>query len=71
MIPRLNKLDGIQELKTTPDGALEFQFAPGEDLRPKVARYVIEAGYDLLELRVAGLSLEEIFLELTKDNVKS
>jgi ABC-2 type transport system ATP-binding protein len=44
---------------------VEFQFAPGQDIRPQVARAVIEAGFDLLEMRPLGMSLEEIFLELT------
>jgi hypothetical protein len=32
-----------------------------------VAKAVIHAGFDLLELRPVGMSLEEIFLELTRD----
>jgi len=32
-----------------------------------VARAVVSAGYELLELRALDLSLEEIFLELTRD----
>jgi ABC-2 type transport system ATP-binding protein len=44
---------------------IEFEFAPGKDARPDVAKLVIDEGYDLLELRPLGLSLEEIFLELT------
>ena len=71
LVPKLKELEGIQDVKANPDGALEFQFAPGQDLRPLVAKTVVKAGYDLLELRPAGMSLEEIFLELTKDNVKS
>lgn len=45
----------------------EFETQPGLDLRPEVARTVIEAGYDLLELRPLGASLEEVFMELTRD----
>ena len=32
------------------------------------AKAVIQGGYELLEMRPIGLSLEEIFLELTRDN---
>ena len=35
---------------------------------PQVAKAVIQAGYELLEMRPIGMSLEEIFLELTRDN---
>jgi hypothetical protein len=31
----------------------------------------MQAGYELLELRPVGLSLEEIFLELTRDNANA
>ncbi len=64
----LHKVKGVQHLKTNPDGSLEFQFAPGQDARPEVARTVIKSGYDLLEMRPVGMSLEEIFLELTRED---
>ncbi len=67
LIPQLKKIKGIQEIKVRPDGALEFQFAPGVEIRPLVARAVVGANYDLLELSPVGMSLEEIFLELTRD----
>ena len=35
-------------------------------MRPDLARAVVEAGWNLNELRVVGESLEEIFLELTR-----
>jgi ABC-2 type transport system ATP-binding protein len=63
-------LEGVQNAKAQADGSVEFQFAPGRDVRPAVARAVVAAGYDLLELRPVGMSLEEIFLELTRDNTK-
>ena len=64
---KIGKVKGVQNAKTNPDGTLEFQFLPAQDARPAVARAVIESGYDLLEMRPVGLSLEEIFLELTKE----
>ena len=65
---KIRKIQGIQNVNAHLDGSLEFQFAPGQDVRPEVARIAIKAGYDLLELRQVGMSLEEIFLELTRDN---
>ena len=67
LMAQIAKIKGVQDIKIRPDGALEFQFAPGVDVRPEVAKTVIMAGYDLLELSPVGLSLEEIFLELTRD----
>ena len=67
LAPRIEKVKGVQQVKTNPDGSLEFQFLPAQDVRQQVAKTVIEAGYDLIEMRAVGLSLEEIFLELTKE----
>ncbi len=64
----VTKVKGVQNVHSQPDGSLEFQFAPGQDVRPEVAKAVINAGYDLLELRPVGMSLEEIFLELTRED---
>jgi len=47
---------------------VEFEFAPGQDVRPEVAKAVIKEGFDLLEMRPVGMSLEEIFLELTSSD---
>jgi ABC-2 type transport system ATP-binding protein len=61
---------GVRGVELKSDGAIEFEFASGKDLRPEVAKQVIKAGYDLLELRPMGMSLEEIFLELTGPDAK-
>jgi len=70
LAPKISKIKGVKHVKAQPDGTLEFQFAPSEDVRPEVAKTVIGSGFDLLELRPVGLSLEEIFLQLTQDNAK-
>jgi ABC-2 type transport system ATP-binding protein len=71
LLPQIAKINGVQHTSIRPDGALEFQFAPGVDVRPEVARTTIMSGCDLLELSPIGLSLEEIFLELTRDGATS
>jgi ABC-2 type transport system ATP-binding protein len=67
----VQKVRGVRSVQTQGDGALEFQFAPGQDVRPDVAKAIIGAGYDLMELKPVGMSLEEIFLELTRDDAAS
>jgi len=64
--PLIARIDGVQDIKILDDGALEFQFAPATDIRPTVAKAVVQAGLDLLELSPVRMSLEEIFLELTR-----
>jgi ABC-2 type transport system ATP-binding protein len=58
---------GIISIKQQVDGGLEIESIPGQDPRPEIARRIIGEGYDLLELRSIGLSLEDIFLELTRE----
>src|SRR5512138_3660301 len=66
----IQKIKGVRTVQSQSNGAVEFQFAPGQDVRPEVAKAVIGAGYDLMELRPVGMSLEEIFLELTREDAK-
>jgi ABC-2 type transport system ATP-binding protein len=58
---------GVEKAVLKDKGGLEFESSPGEDVRAEVARAVVGAGYDLLELRALDMSLEQIFLELTRD----
>jgi ABC-2 type transport system ATP-binding protein len=66
----VKQVKGVQAVSTRDDGGVEFEFASGKDLRPEVAKQVINSGYDLIELRPVGMSLEEIFLELTSADAK-
>jgi len=63
----LKRVEGVNRVVPNMNGGVEFENIPGQDPRPAVARAVVEAGYDLLEIRPIGLSLEEIFLQLTRD----
>lgn len=60
-------LPGISRSSVKGEGELEFETLPGQDPRPDVARALVNAGFDLLEMKPVGLSLEEIFLQLTRD----
>ncbi len=66
----IKEIKGVRDVELKEDGVVEFEFSSGKDLRPEVAKQVIKSGYDLLELRPLGLSLEEIFLELTNSESK-
>jgi ABC-2 type transport system ATP-binding protein len=66
----IKAIKGVRDVEIKNDGSVEFEFASGKDLRPEVAKQIIKSGYDLLELRPLGMSLEEIFLELTGNDGK-
>ncbi|NPV57341.1 MAG: ABC transporter ATP-binding protein [Anaerolineae bacterium] len=59
---------GVLSIQQKDDNTMEFETAAGDDARAEVARRVIKAGHDLLELRSISMSLEEIFLELTRED---
>ncbi len=63
----IGSVQGVARLVEHGDGEVEFETLPSQDPRPDVARALIGAGYDLLEMKPVGLSLEEIFLQLTRD----
>lgn len=65
---KVQKVKGVRDVEAKPDGSVEFEFSAGQDVRPQVAKAVVQGGFDLLEMRPIGMSLEEIFLELTRDN---
>ena len=67
LIDKIQKVKGVSNVQPKEDGVLEFQFAPGQDVRAEVARTTVKAGYDLLEMRPIGMSLEDIFLQLTRE----
>jgi ABC-2 type transport system ATP-binding protein len=67
LLPKIKKIKGVTNVQQTEEGALEFQFAPGQDVRAQVARTAVNGGFDLLELRPVGMSLEDIFLQLTRE----
>jgi ABC-2 type transport system ATP-binding protein len=46
--------------------AFEVEGLEGSAVRPDLARAIVQAGWNLTELRPVGESLEEIFIELTK-----
>jgi ABC-2 type transport system ATP-binding protein len=66
---KLEQVAGVSRVlpKEHRDGKLHFmvESLEGRQIRPGVARAVVEAGWSLNELHAVGLSLEEIFLQLT------
>jgi ABC-2 type transport system ATP-binding protein len=57
----------IEPLNSTGHARVTVESAPGSDLRGKLAAEIVGQGHELLELRAARLSLEEIFLKLTTE----
>jgi len=66
---QLERIAGISRVSVReqfPRGAVfELEASKGQLVRGDIARFVVNAGWDLNELRSAAMSLEEIFLQLT------
>jgi ABC-2 type transport system ATP-binding protein len=67
-VEEISGLAGVQNVILQGEDKLEFQYDTQNDIRPNVVRAVIKAKLDMLEMRTASLSLEDIFLQLTKDD---
>jgi ABC-2 type transport system ATP-binding protein len=69
MFDLLRQVEGVADLtpRNADAGIAAFDVASegGRDLRAALARAVVQAGHDLLTLQQVGMSLEDIFLQLT------
>lgn len=66
VIPALQKLPDVASVESSVEGIIAVPVSPNVDPRPAIARAVVENGWNLMELRPAAVNLEEIFLELTR-----
>jgi ABC-2 type transport system ATP-binding protein len=71
---RLEQVSGVSRvmMKEVKDGRITFEIESlqGRHIRADLARSVVNSGWDLSELRSVGLSLEDIFLQLTTSEKK-
>lgn len=63
----IGKISGVGRVINAHEGSVEVESSPGNDIRPLIARNVINAGFDLIELKSIDLSLEDIFIQLTRE----
>ncbi len=64
---RLRTLPGILSVfEPTAGRAFMIECELGRDLRDEVARFVVTQGWGLLELRAVSMTLEDVFLQLTR-----
>lgn len=65
----LESMEGVQRvtLHENDGNRLRIETDRSKDLRPEIARLVVNRQMDLLELRTVDLSLEEIFMQLVTE----
>jgi len=73
VMEKLRRVGGVHmvEPRDTADSRTTFEVhaEKGQDVRAELARAVVEARWNLLELKTSGLSLEDIFLKLTTEDL--
>jgi ABC-2 type transport system ATP-binding protein len=68
VIKGLNAVPGVLDVRSANGSSIYYvESRRGEDLRPALARKVVEEGWLLRELRLQDLSLEDIFMQLVTD----
>lgn len=68
VISKVAELPGVIHITPSSEDSFEFESHPGQDARPEVARLIISSGLDLLEFRPVNMSLEDIYLQLTRED---
>jgi ABC-2 type transport system ATP-binding protein len=63
----LRKIPQVQEVAGEGEGRFLVVAANDADVRPQLARLVVERGWDLLELKAQEFTLEEVFLNLVTE----
>jgi ABC-2 type transport system ATP-binding protein len=69
LVPALEQIGGVQKVEVQTNGTSRFVIETDRstDVRPEIARLVVEKGSGLLELRAVQLSLEDIFMQLVTE----
>jgi ABC-2 type transport system ATP-binding protein len=63
----LKNLAGVKDVASAGEDRFLVQGQNGGDLRPELARLVVERGWQLLELKAQEFTLEEVFLNLVTE----
>ncbi|BCA56701.1 ABC-type transport system, ATPase component [Nitrospira sp. KM1] len=64
---KLRHIDGVQHVfPSGRDNGFLLECALGHDVREDAARFVVEKGWGLLELNTVSMTLEDVFLQLTR-----
>jgi ABC-2 type transport system ATP-binding protein len=66
----LRKIKGITEIYPVEQG-VEIVASTKDDPRPAITSTIVQKSWDMLELKSMGMSLEDIFLQLTTDDAES
>jgi ABC-2 type transport system ATP-binding protein len=55
----------LDRLTHGPRYVFEVESLGGQNTRPDIARAIVHAGWNLIEMKSSTMTLEEVFLEIT------
>ncbi|MCL4503715.1 MAG: ABC transporter ATP-binding protein [Deltaproteobacteria bacterium] len=63
----LQDMPGVARVMNQSEGRFLVEAGNGQDLRPELARLLVQQGFDLLELKAQEFTLEDVFLNLVTE----
>lgn len=67
LLSLVTPLPGVLKAEVKSGDEIEVSMSAGQDIRPEIARTIVQNNFGLLEMKATKLSLEEIFMQLTQD----
>lgn len=63
----LKAIPGVKAVSASGNGHYLLEVVRGQELRPELARRIVQAGWELLELKTQEFTLEDVFLNLVTE----
>ncbi len=67
VIESVRRVEGVLGLREVP-GGLEVRVRPGAEVRPQIARTIVDSGAELLAMRTGDRMLEKAYIEAVKSS---
>lgn len=67
----LESVTGVKSVTVSPEGAFMVESDPAQEVRPELSRLVVQKEWELLELSVKTMRLEDIFLKVVREDPAS
>lgn len=70
VISGLRTIPGVENV-FRQDGELAVEWGRGKDLRETIAKFIVDKGWGLLEMRPSAMNIEELYLRVVSGGVQS
>jgi ABC-2 type transport system ATP-binding protein len=68
-LQKVKVIPGVLSANSVSGNLIEFEATQADEISPVVVKGLVHSGFDILELQPVNISLEEIFLQLIKEEV--